>query len=110
MIAIASIFLISSIRWAPTNIIFQGFSSSPTMGTFVLIALSLVVGRWWIGRRLAQYREDRITYSRFDTPRDTRIVFWQKFSVLLLCGIILPLVAMFVTFGTQVFTRAFDLN
>ena len=76
-----------------------------------MIALSLVVGRWWLGRRLTKYRdEDRAMYSRFDTPQDTRIVFWQKFCVLVLCGIILPLLAMFVTFGAQVFTKAFDLN
>jgi hypothetical protein len=109
MLGLASLILIPSLRWAP-NTIANFFGLSPRLGLIILCVLSLVVGHWWLGNRLNKYREDRTVYSQFDTVKDSRIVFWQKFGVSLVCGIVLPLLAMFVTFGTQVITKAFDLQ
>jgi hypothetical protein len=75
-----------------------------------MCVLSLVIGHWWLGPRLKKYREDRSAYLQFDTERDTRIAFWQKVSATLVCVIVRPFLALLVTFGTQVITRAFDLR
>jgi hypothetical protein len=109
MLGVASVVLIPSIRWAP-NTIAKWFGLSPRVALFVLWILSLVVGYWWLGKRLKKYRQDRSTYMQFASEKDTQIAFWQKVGVLLACGIVLPILALLVTFGTQVFTRAFDLH
>jgi hypothetical protein len=109
MLGLASLILIPSIRWAP-NTIAKWFGLSPRIGLIILCILSLVVGHWWLGQRLKKYREDRSVYLQFNTEKDTQIAFWQKVSVILVCGIVFPLLAMLVTFGTQVITRAFDLR
>jgi hypothetical protein len=104
---LASFVLILSLRWAPTSVA-KWFGLSPRIGVFVIAVFALVVGHWWLGKRLTHYRNDRTIYLGFATDWDKRIVFWQKFAVVVICALLLPFVALLMTFGTQVVTRAFD--
>jgi hypothetical protein len=109
VVGLASLILIPSLRWAP-NTIAKWFGLSPRIGLIIMCVMSLVIGHRWLGQRLKKYREDRSVYLQFDTERDTKIAFWQKVSVTVVCAIVLPFLAMLVTFGTQVITRAFDMR
>jgi hypothetical protein len=68
----------------------------------------VAIGHLWIGRRFEKYREDRSLCTQFASEKDSRIVAWQRFIVFVVCAIVLPLLAMYITFGNQVITRAFD--
>jgi hypothetical protein len=107
MLGVGSLILIPSLRWAP-NTIAQWIAYSPWGVAIVIGILSVAVGRLWIGRRLDKYREDRSIYTQFASEKDSRIVAWQRFIVFVVCAIVLPLLAMYVTFGNQVIKRAFD--
>jgi succinate dehydrogenase/fumarate reductase cytochrome b subunit len=109
MLGIASLILIPSLRWAP-NTTAKWLSASPWGDVLVVGILSLVVGHLCFGKRFKKYREDRSAYTQFASTRDARIVFWQRFIVFIICAVVLPLLAMLVTFGKQVITRAFDLQ
>jgi hypothetical protein len=109
MIAIASLILIPSIRWAPDTIA-KWFGFSPRGGVIILSILSLVVGHIWLGNRFKKYRDDHSAYLQLNSDRDFKIASWQKATVLVACGIILPFLAMLLTFGKQVIARAFELN
>jgi hypothetical protein len=108
ILGVASLILIPSLRWAP-NTIAKWFGYSPWGGVIIICILSVVVGRLWIGKRFEKYREDRFVYTQFASERDARIVAWQRFIVFVVCGIVLPFLAMYITFGNQVITRAFEL-
>ena len=48
--------------------------------------------------------------SQFNSARDSKIAYWQRTVVFFVCAIVLPLLAMYITFGNQVITRAFELR
>jgi hypothetical protein len=100
--------LIPSLRWAPKTIA-KWTSVSPWGDLFAICILSLLVGRIWLGKRFEKYREDRSVYTQFSSEKDSRIVAWQKFIAFAVCAIVLPFLAMYITFGNQVITRAFEL-
>ena len=52
--------------------------------------LVYIVGQWWLRRRFKQYRDDPSHCLDFDTEQDRRIVFWQKFVVVIVCGAVVP--------------------
>jgi hypothetical protein len=108
MLGIASLILIPSSRWA-ANTIAKWFGYSPWGGVIIIMILSIAVGHLWIGKRFEKYREDRSVYAQFASEKDSRIVAWQKFIVFVVCAIVLPFLAMYITFGNQVITRAFEL-
>jgi hypothetical protein len=109
MLGLASLILIPSLRWAP-NTIAKWFGYSPWGGVIIIGILSLVAGRLWFGKRFEKYREDRSVYPLYASKKDSRIVAWQRFIVFVVCGIVLPFLAIYITFGNQVITRAFDLH
>jgi hypothetical protein len=108
MMGVASFILILSLRWAP-NTIAKWFGYSPWAGVIIIGILSWVVGRLWVGKRFEKYREDRCVYTQYASEKDSQIVAWQRFIVFFVCAIVLPFLAMLVTFGTQILTKAFDL-
>jgi hypothetical protein len=109
MIALASIVLIPNLRWV-SQILPKG-SRFPQLGfAIILWTLSVVIGHLWLGPRVKKYRQDRSAFTEFASTRDARIVSWQRFIVFTVCAIVLPFLAMLFTFGTQVITRAFELN
>jgi hypothetical protein len=107
LIGLASFVLILSLRWAPTTIA-KWFGMSPRIGMIVIVVFALFAGHWWLGKRFTQYRDDRTIYLRFATDSDQRIVFWQKFTVVVVCALLAPFLSLLMTFGTQVVTRAFE--
>jgi hypothetical protein len=109
MLGVTSVILITSLRWAP-NAIAKWFGYWPRGGVIILSILSIVVGRLWLRKRFEKYREDRAIYKQFASEKDSRIVAWQRFIVFLVCAIILPFLGLYLTFGNQVITRAFDLR
>ena len=109
MAGLASLILIPSLRWSPTGIA-KWFGSAPWFNWGMLVVVGFLIGHLWLGKRLRKYRENCSEYLLFDTKRDARIIFWQRFGAFLVCGIIVPLLAMLVTFGPQVITRAFELR
>jgi hypothetical protein len=86
------------------------FGFSPLGGVIILSILSLIVGHIWLGTRFKKYKDDRSAYLQLNTDRDFKIASWQKATVLIACGIVLPFLAMLVTFGNQVITRGFDVH
>ena len=109
LLGVASLIWIPSLRWAP-NTIAKWFGYSPWGCVIVIGILSVAIGRLWIGKRFEKYREDRSVYTQFASEKDSRIVAWQKFIVFVVCAIVLPFLAMYITFGNQVITRAFELH
>jgi hypothetical protein len=109
MISVASVVLIGSIRWGP-QVLSRSLGASPLTAVFILWSLSVVIGQVLLGRKFEKYRDDRSAYLQLNTDRDFKIASRQKVTVFIACGIVLPLLAMYVTFGNQVFTRAFDLH
>jgi hypothetical protein len=106
--AVASLILIPSLRWAPQ--ILPKWTSVSQLGLALMLwILSVIVGHLWLGRKFKKYRNDRSAYLQFDSARDSKIASWQRTVVFFVCAIVLPLLAMYITFGNQVATRAFEL-
>jgi hypothetical protein len=107
VVALASLILIPSLRWAPQ--IFPTWTSFSQLGfALMLWILSVIIGHIWLGRKLRKYRDDRSAYLEFNSARDARIASWQRTVVFFVCAIVLPLLAMYITFGSEVITKAFN--
>jgi hypothetical protein len=104
-VGLASAVMIASLRWAPSSLV-KWFGWSLRGELLILGFLILILGRWRLGKKLNKYRSDQNAYLSYSAETDYRIAFWQKFMVLLICGILVPSVAVIITFGTQVLTRA----
>jgi hypothetical protein len=108
VIAIASLILIPSLRWAPQ--IFPKWTSFSQLGfALMLWILSVIIGHMWLGPKFKKYRDDRSAYLQFNSAKDRKIASWQRTITFFACAIVLPLLAMYVTFDNQVITRAFEL-
>jgi hypothetical protein len=109
VIAVASLILIRCLRWAPQ--IFPKWTGfSQLRLSLVLWILSVIIGHIWLGRKFKKYRDDCSAYLQFNSARDSQSASWQRTVVFLVCAIVLPLLAMYITFGNQVITRAFELR
>lgn len=109
VIGLASVLLITSLRWGPL-ILTKSPGFSQLGGAAILWLFSVIVGHIWLGHRFKKYREDRSAFLQLNTAKDFRIASWQKATVFLACGILLPVLAMYITFGNQAITRAFELR
>jgi hypothetical protein len=107
VVGFASFVVILSLRWAPSTIA-KWFGLSPRIWMIAVVVLSMFGGHWWLNKRLTRYREDRTLYLSFSSDSDRRIVFWQRLTVFATCAVLVPFLALVVTFGTQVITRAFN--
>lgn len=109
VIALASLVLIPSLRWAPQ--IFPKWTSFSQFGfALILWIISLIIGHIWLGRKFKKYRDDRSAYLESNSARDSKIASWQRTVVFFVCAIVLALLAMYITFGNQVILRAFELR
>jgi hypothetical protein len=109
VIAVASLILIPCLRWAPQ--IFPKWTRFSQLGLALMLWIpSVIIGHIWLGRKLKEYRADRTAYFQFNSARDSQIASWQRIVVFFVCAIVLPLLALYITFGNQVITRAFDLR
>ena len=107
LIGLASLVLIPSLRWAPNTLAKWSSVSHFGLATILWI-VSTGIGHIWLGHRFKKYRDDHSAYLQLSSDRDFKIASWQKATILLACGIVLPLLAMYITFGNEVITRAFD--
>ena len=55
-----------------------------------LWAVSVILGHQWLGRRFRQYRDDPAPCLEFASDKDRRAAFRLKFSVITVCGLIIP--------------------
>jgi hypothetical protein len=109
VIAVASLILIPCLRWAPQ--IFPKWTRFSQLGLALMLwILSVIIGHIWLGRKFKKYRGDRSAYFQFNSARDSKIASWQRTVVFFVCAIVLPLLAMYITYGNQVITRAFELR
>jgi hypothetical protein len=106
-VAISSFIVILSFRWAPTTVA-KWFRISPWAWIAAIVVISMVGGHWALNRQLKCYRDEWAAYLEFARESDKRIVSWQRFISLVLCGLVIPFVALLLAFGTQVITKAFD--
>jgi hypothetical protein len=97
-IAVFSFALLATLKWSVPFIDerWPGFSIKTT--ALVVYALTLVAGHRWLGRRFRIFRDDPTAPLRFDTETDHRIVFWQKFIVVLTCGLIIPCLGLLASY------------
>ena len=57
---------------------------------FAAVCALVVLGHLWFSQRLRRFRDDPSPALRYDSPRDRRIVFWQKLIVTSFCGGAVP--------------------
>jgi hypothetical protein len=103
--ALASAALIIHLKWEPSREEWLIRNAGTALFTWGLAVA--ILGRWWFGKKLSKYLSARTAYVDFGSKVDIRIAAWQKRTVLLLCIIIIPVLSMLFTFGTQVLTKAF---
>jgi len=107
VVVLASLILIPSLRWAPQ--IFPKWTSFSQLGFAPMLWIfSVIIGHLWLGRKFKKYQDDRSAYLQFNSARDSKIASRQRTMVFCVCAIVLPLLAMYVTFGNEVITKAFD--
>lgn len=95
-IAAFSCVLITSLKWAPfLGSKWPGFS--PKLTALIIGGVALVAGGYLLGRRFGRYRDNRAAWAAFDTEADHRLIFWQKFAILSICGLVVPLFALAAT-------------
>jgi hypothetical protein len=96
--AVLSFILLGSLRWVSQATAAQHPLPGKLVIALVFTAVSLVVGHFLLDGRLKKYRNNPSSSLNFDTERDRGIVFWQKFVVLVSCGIIIPWLGIAVAF------------
>lgn len=58
---------------------------------FLIVAvLALLLGHFWLGNRFERYKVNPIGCKEFDSEKDRSTVFWQKFAVIVICGLVAP--------------------
>jgi hypothetical protein len=81
---------ISTMQWWEPVISAKWPWLSFSVGALGLWFVAVIVGHQWLGRRFKQYRDDPTPCLEFASERDERVAFWVKFSVITVCGLIIP--------------------
>lgn len=93
--AVFSCVLITSLKWAPTfGHTHPNFS--PRVAVLVFAFLAFGTGNVWFRRRFRRFPPD--AWADFDADGDRHMAFWQKRIIMLVCGAVVPLLAVIVTF------------
>jgi hypothetical protein len=89
-VAVLSFVGLSTMRWCDPIVHARwpwlGFG---TVGLIIWL-LSVLVGHYRLGKRLRQYRDDPSKCAELSSGEDRRIAFRQKFTVIVVCGVIAP--------------------
>ncbi len=88
--------LIVSMRWPlvkPAQ--FHGFS--PRLVIVALSFLALAIGHLLLAPRFKRFRLNPGICAEFDSERDRKIIFRQKAIALVVCGIVIPWIAIVLT-------------
>jgi hypothetical protein len=92
--AIFSCAIITSVKWAPA-LATRWSHFSPKLTGVIIAVMSFAVGKALFDKRLQRYRDNSEAYRNFGSDLDERAVFWQKLSIVSICGLVLPLLAVF---------------
>lgn len=98
-LAVYSCVLVTSLKWAP-NLTRAHPNFSPKLVGLVIGFLAAGAGHAWFRRRFRRFLQPPDVWVDFDTERDRRIVFWQKLIILSICGAVIPVLAVIVTFSS----------
>lgn len=96
-IAVFSCLLITSLKWAP-NFGHEHPDFSPKIAALVIGFLAYGIGYAWFRRSFAKLRTMADLWVDFDSEEDRRIAFWQKLMIVSVCGAVVPMLALAVTF------------
>lgn len=100
IIGLGSFAGILALRWAPNPLV-AAIKLSPYIYLVMLVILSLVIGHLWLAKKLRIYRRDRTVYQQFDSDKDREVIFWQKVTMTVICGVVIPIIAIYIAFGDQ---------
>lgn len=89
-IAVFSFVSLSTMKWWRPIMEEQWPWLSAKAGGLTIGFLTLLISYFWLGKRFGRYRFERPAMVEFDTDRDRRIAYWQKFIVVVLCGLVAP--------------------
>lgn len=92
--AVFSCVLMTSLKWAPT-FAHTHPNFSPRIASLVFASLAIGAGNAWLRWRFRRFPSD--AWADFDTESDRRMIFWQKRIILLVCGAVIPVLAVIVT-------------
>jgi hypothetical protein len=95
-IAVYSCVLITSLKWAP-HLGSRWPNFSPKLTGLIIGFAAWAAGASWFGGRFRQYRDNPAVWAHFDTEADRRLIVWQKFAIMSICGLVVPLVALALT-------------
>lgn len=90
--ALFSWIVIVSLRHLPT--VNRVYDQSPRVAAAITTLLLMIGGYIWFRRRIKPYYVNSDAYRDFDSEVDRRIIFWQKVGMTILCGVVLPWVAI----------------
>ena len=95
--AVYSVFLITSLRWP---LLSRGqLDQMATLDVWIPVSLVLLaIGTLLFWRKFSKYRLDPTICAEFDTDRDRKIIVWQRTACIAICGGVIPLFALVVTF------------
>lgn len=69
-----------------------GTTARSTLGGAMLVTFGVVLlAHFAFGRHFRRYIRNPEAASEFDSEEDRQIAFWQKFFVITICGVIVPL-------------------
>jgi hypothetical protein len=93
-VALLSFIGISTIRWWKPAMSSKWPWLSFPVGALGIWALAIIVGHVWLGRRFGKFRNDPTPCLEFASDKDRQIAFWVKFSVVTVCGLVIPWIAI----------------
>jgi hypothetical protein len=88
---------VTSLKWAP-NFTHAHPNFSPKLIGLVVGFIAAGAGHVWFRRRFRRFLQPPDVWADFDSESDRRIVFWQKLIILSVCGAVIPMLAVIVTF------------
>jgi hypothetical protein len=68
------------------------------MMAFAVVSIAVLAGNAWLGSRFKKYKTNLIPCLEFASEKDRRIAFWQKFRVIMLCGLVAPWLGIAVNY------------
>lgn len=89
--------VILSLRWLSPSEAAARPLPSKYMIILVTWGLCILIGKFWLGRRLKKYMDDPASRTMLDTERDQRIAERQKTIVIVTFVFVIPAVALLIT-------------
>ena len=90
--ALFSWIVIASLKHLPA--ISRAYGQSPRLVSVAIVVLLMIGGYLSFRARIRPYRAESSAYLDFDSELDRSIIFWQKVGVVILCGVVLPWIAI----------------